>query len=68
MNSHLYRAFQIYSKPGRPGILPISHSTLHRWINSGKFPRPKLLGDGCSVWEADVIRAYIANLSDKGAS
>lgn len=65
MKPRLYRAFQIYSKPNRPGILPISHATLHRWINSGKFPRPKLLGDGCSVWDADVIESYLSKLGDK---
>jgi predicted DNA-binding transcriptional regulator AlpA len=62
MKPLLYRAFQLYSKPGRPGILPISHSTFHRYIDKGIFPRGKQLGDGCHVWEASVVESFIQKL------
>ena len=43
-------------KTGRPGVLPITRSTWHRWVKDGKAP--KALHLGCTpVWPIEQVRA-----------
>lgn len=44
------------SKTGRPGILPITRSTWHRWVSSGKAPEALQLA-GTPVWPIEQVRA-----------
>lgn len=39
-------------------LLPITDSTLWRWIRDGKFPRPVKLGPGTSAWRVSDYRAW----------
>lgn len=51
------RLNQLASAPGSNGILPISPSTVWRWIAQGNFPRGRKLGPKVTVWdEADIYR------------
>ena len=43
-------------KSGAPGILPITRSTWHRWVESGKAPRALRLA-GTPVWPIEQVRA-----------
>lgn len=56
----LLRERQIIGSKTERGLLPISSSTLWRWINEGKFPRPRKLGEKTTVWRAGDVRAWIA--------
>ena len=55
--SRVIRLNQPASTPDRDGILPISPSTIWRWIAQGNFPRGHKLGPKVTVWdEADIYR------------
>lgn len=43
-------------KTGRPGLLPITRSTWHRWVTDGKAPKALKLG-GTPVWPIEQVRA-----------
>jgi len=43
-------------KAGKPGILPITRSTWHRWVADGRAPQPKRLG-GTPVWPIEQVTA-----------
>ena len=55
----LIRSAELFSKPGKLGLIPISRATAWRWIHAGKFPRPISYGPRCSAWPADVINAWM---------
>lgn len=48
------------SKAGRTGLLPVSPATIWRWVREGKFPSPFKLGVSVTVWDLDVVEAFIA--------
>ena len=45
--------------PGNP--LPISKSTLWKWVSEGSFPPPVKLSKRVTAWPVEVVRAFIAN-------
>lgn len=57
--SQLCRIFQIASKPGRRGILPVSRTTIWRWVRENKFPSPIRLSSGIYVWRLTEIYRWI---------
>jgi prophage regulatory protein len=57
--NQMYRIFQIASKPGRQGVLPVSRTTIWRWVRENKFPQPIRLSSGISVWRLDDIYRWI---------
>lgn len=40
--------------------VPISHSTLWRWIRDGRFPQPIKLSDRITVWRQSDVDAWEA--------
>ncbi|TNE60266.1 MAG: AlpA family phage regulatory protein [Alphaproteobacteria bacterium] len=56
------------SKP-RPYLRPrhvveelgIAESTLYRWLDEGKFPRPQKLNGTLSIWTRETIDEWIAS-------
>lgn len=44
------------SKRDRPGILPITRSTWHRWVATGRAPKPRSLS-GTPVWPIEQVTA-----------
>jgi predicted DNA-binding transcriptional regulator AlpA len=40
-------------------ILPIGATTLWRWVNAGKFPKPIKLSARVTAWRAEDVRAWI---------
>lgn len=62
MPQRVYCATQIERIPNRPGLLPISLSTVWRWAREDKnsFPKPFKLAGGTTVWDARQIDAFIA--------
>lgn len=57
--NQMYRIFQIASKPGRRGVLPVSRTTIWRWVRENKFPQPIRLSSGIRVWLLDDIYRWI---------
>jgi predicted DNA-binding transcriptional regulator AlpA len=55
----LVRACQLYSTPKKQGLLPVSHTTLWRWIKSGKFPTPMKIGGNMVVWDSEVVEHFV---------
>lgn len=43
--------------------VPVSPSTLWRWVREGKFPKPVKLGVMTSAWRASDVAAWIAKAS-----
>lgn len=46
-------------RPGRPGILPFSESTLRRMVRAGEFPAPVRISDRVSAWRVEDVRAWL---------
>jgi prophage regulatory protein len=40
-------------------FIPLSRSTLWRWVNAGAFPNPVRLSDGITAWRAEDVRRWI---------
>lgn len=38
--------------------IKIASSTLYRWIDDGKFPRPVRLGENCVRWRVADLKAW----------
>lgn len=40
--------------------VPVSKSTLWRWVREGRFPKPVTLGVATSAWRASEVAEWIA--------
>lgn len=38
--------------------IKVATSTLYRWIDNGKFPRPVRLGENCVRWRVADLKAW----------
>lgn len=47
------------TKPARHGRLPVSPTTVWRWVREGRFPKPFKLGQSVTVWDAAEVEAFI---------
>lgn len=43
-----------------PHIVPVSHSTLWRWVKNGSLPAPYKLGPNIVGWKRSEIDAWMA--------
>jgi len=46
------------AEPPIPALIPIRSSTLWRWVNSGKFPRPVRLGERVTAWRCEDVQRW----------
>lgn len=42
-------------------LVPVSRSTLWRYVRDGFFPRPVKLSSGVTVWRAEDVRRWISD-------
>jgi predicted DNA-binding transcriptional regulator AlpA len=42
-----------------PDIVRIGHSTLWRWVQQGKFPKPVRLGQRVTAWRAIDLASWM---------
>tara|TARA_R110000787_G_scaffold263382_2_gene369168 strand:- start:7440 stop:7655 length:216 start_codon:yes stop_codon:yes gene_type:complete len=49
------------------GPIPVSKSTWWQGVKDGRFPKPKKLGKGTTVWRAEDIRALYEEAYDDAA-
>lgn len=54
------------TKPAHHGKLPVSRTTVWRWVREGRFPKPFKLGDSVTVWDAAEVDAFIARQAGSG--
>lgn len=54
-----YRATDLTSAPNRKGLLPISQTTLWRWVKDGNFPKPVKLGPSVTAWSSRSIQTWL---------
>ena len=65
----LLRVSQLTSKPGKPGLLGVSRSSLYRLLEAGKFPKPVRPLDGVVAWRAGDVRNWLRSHSqDQGGA
>ena len=48
--------------PPTPAIIPVSKSTWWQGIKTGRYPQPVKLGERCTAWKIEDIRAFIENI------
>jgi len=53
------RIAQLASRPGRPGKIPVSASTIWRWVKAGVFPRPVKISSGTTAWKVEDVEAFL---------
>ena len=59
--SRVIRLNQLASTPTQDGILPVSPSTIWRWIAQGDFPKGRKLGPKVTVWDEAEIYQWITD-------
>mgnify|MGYP001338098725 CR=1 FL=1 len=59
--SRVIRLNQLASTSTQEGILPVSPSTIWRWIAQGDFPKGRKLGPKVTVWDEVEIYRWITD-------
>jgi len=59
MTQKMLRISDIASTKNKSGKLPVSPSTIWRWVRENRFPKPFKLSDSVTVWDADLVDAFI---------
>jgi predicted DNA-binding transcriptional regulator AlpA len=58
-----YRMADLASTKNRSGMIPVTASTIRKWVADGKFPAPRRLSQGVTVWIAHDIHQWIVSNS-----
>jgi predicted DNA-binding transcriptional regulator AlpA len=58
-----FRMGDLASTKNKAGMIPVTASTIRRWIAEGKFPAPRQLSPGVTVWLAHDVRQWIVSNS-----
>jgi prophage regulatory protein len=64
MSQRVIRIAELASTKNKPGKLPISPTTVWRWVREGRFPKPFKLSDRVTVWDADEVECFIQRQSE----
>lgn len=59
MSQRVIRIAELASTKDKPGKLPVSPTTVWRWVREGRFPKPFKLGASVTVWDAAEVEAFI---------
>jgi predicted DNA-binding transcriptional regulator AlpA len=66
VSQRVIRLAELASTKSKPGKLPVSPTTVWRWVREGRFPKPFKLGTSVTVWDADEVDAFIAQQANAG--
>ncbi len=47
-------------------VIPVSRTSIWRWIKAGKFPKPIKLGENTTVFRVEDVRAWIDQQGKEG--
>lgn len=61
-----YRIRQLATEGKNTGLIPVTSSTIWRWVKAGKFPKPFTMGSRCTVWDAAEVDEWIASSKANG--
>lgn len=53
--------------PAIPALIPVSRSTWWAGVRSGRYPQPVKLGERCTAWRVEDIRALIETAGKEAA-
>lgn len=53
-------------RPAVPGLFPVSRSTWWAGVRDGRYPQPVKLGERCTAWRVEDIRALIEATGNGG--
>lgn len=53
------RLSQLASRPGKPGLISASPSSIWRWVKAGKFPAPFRIGERTKVWDFSEVERFL---------
>lgn len=56
------------NQPAIPGIIPVCRSTWWAGVRSGRYPKPVKIGERCTAWRAEDIRALIESAAGAKAA
>lgn len=59
---------QILGTPAIPGLIPVSKSTWWAGVRAGRYPQPVKIGQRCTAWRAEDIRALIESAASAKAA
>lgn len=65
--NRVFRIAQIASSRKSVGLLPVSRTTIWRWVRNKKFPSPVRLSPGVTAWRSEDIEAWLNNSGDRAA-
>jgi prophage regulatory protein len=54
------RIADVATTKAKKGRVPVSPATVWRWVKQGKFPAPFKLGPNVTVWDLDLVDAFVA--------
>ena len=60
MNKRFARLDGLVNVGAKKGRVPVSAATWWRWCKAGKAPAPIKLGPNTTVWDLDVVEAWLA--------
>lgn len=49
-------------------IIPVGATTLWRWVNAGKFPKPIKLSERVTAWRCEDVRAWMEQHSPEASA
>ena len=49
--------------PAAPGPIPVSRATWWAGVKTGRYPKPVKIGERCTAWRAEDIRALIEGVA-----
>lgn len=53
------RPHQIYSDPGKPGLLPIKRTAFYAWMKNGMLPPPDAVRGRIRLWRRSTIENFL---------
>jgi hypothetical protein len=53
--TRLWRAKELYSEPGRAGLLPLSKPTFFKNVREGFYPPGRLISPNVRAWTDDEV-------------
>ncbi len=48
-------------------LVPVSRTSIWRWVNAGTFPKPLKLAEKTTAWRAEDVRDWINSQASKAA-
>ena len=66
MSQRVIRISELASRPGKPGLLPVSPATVWRWVREDRFVAPFKLGPATTVFDLSLVEAWIAKQAAAG--